>query len=223
MSRSVLVVLAWLAPAVAAQTPGHDAGHLGTVAFETSCAPATRPTFEKGVALLHSFGFTGAVQAFNGVLAADSTCVAAYWGLALSAWGNPFAAGIKPNAQLDRGLQAVERGQALPGGTERERAFLAAVARLYERYQSTDQRTRVLAYRDAMADVAQRYPSDEEASIFYAAALAFSADPNDKTYESQKKAAAVDLLRWSARYPSPLTPTKRPVVEDRSAKQALAR
>jgi len=200
MSRSLLAALALLAPALAAQTPGHDAGHLGTVHFETSCAPATRPTFEKGVALLHSFGFSGADQAFNDVLTADSTCIAAYWGLALSAWGNPFAAGIKPNAQLERGLRLVERGRALGAGTERERSYLAAAAKLYENYPSTDQHTRVGAYRDAMADVARRYPSDEEASIFYAAVLAFSADPNDKSYESQKKAAAI-LEPLAARLP----------------------
>jgi hypothetical protein len=172
------------------------------VHFATSCAPATQPAFEKGVALLHSFGFSGAVESFNEVLAGDSTCVAAYWGLALSAWGNPFAAGIKPNAQLERGLRAVERGRALAGtaGTERERSFLAAAAKLYENYSTADQATRVLAYRDAMADVARRHPSDEEASIFYAAALAFSADPNDKTYESQKKAAAI-LEPLAARLP----------------------
>jgi hypothetical protein len=201
MSRSLLAALALVAPTLAAQTPGHDPGHLGTVHFETSCAPATRPTFEKGVALLHSFGFTGAVKAFNDVLAADSTCVAAYWGLSLSAWGNPFAAGIKPNAQLERGLQAVQRGRALTGGSEREQSFLNAVAKLYENYPSTDQRARVLAYRDAMADVARRYPGDEEASIFYAAALAFSADPNDKTYESQTQAAAI-LEPLSTRFPN---------------------
>ncbi|HTK54823.1 MAG TPA: hypothetical protein VL308_23180, partial [Gemmatimonadaceae bacterium] len=201
MSRSLLAGLALLAPPLAAQTPGQDAAHLGTVHFETSCAPTARPTFEKGVALLHSFGFTGAVQAFSDVLAADSTCVAAYWGLALSAWGNPFAAGIKPNAQLERGLRAVEHGQALRGGTERERSFLAAVAKLYENYASADQHTRIIAYRDAMADVARRYPSDEEASIFYAAALAFSADANDKTYASQTKAAAI-LEPLAARLPN---------------------
>ena len=200
MPRSLWVGLALLAPGLAAQTPGHDTGHLGTVHFETSCAPATRPTFEKGVALLHSFGFSGAVQSFEDVLAADSTCVAAYWGLALTAWGNPFAAGIKPNAQLERGLRAVERGRAIAGGTERERAFLSAAAKLYENYPSADQHTRVLAYRDAMGDVARRYPSDGEASIFYAAALAFSADPNDKTYASQTKAAAI-LEPLAARLP----------------------
>ncbi len=191
MSRSFLTGVALLARAVAAQTPGHDAAHLGTVRFETSCAPSTKPAFTRGVALLHSFGFSDAVRSFNEVLAADSTCTVAYWGLALSAWGNPFAAGIKPNAQLERGLRAIQRGRSLGSGTERERAFLAAAAKLYENYPSADQHTRVLAYRDAMADVARRYPSDEEASIFYAAALAFSADPNDKTYESQLKAAAI--------------------------------
>jgi hypothetical protein len=200
MSRFLLAGVALLAPALAAQTPGHDAAHLGTVHFETSCAPSTRPSFAKGVALLHSFGFSDAVRSFNEVLATDSTCVIAYWGLTLSAWGNPFAAGIKPNAQLERGLRAAERGRVLAGGTERERAFLTAVAKLYENYSSTDQHTRVLAYRDAMGDVARRYASDEEASIFYAAALAFSADPNDKTYESQRKAAAI-LEPLAARLP----------------------
>jgi len=200
MSRYLAAALAILTRALAAQAPGHDAGHLGTVHFETSCAPATRPAFTKGVALLHSFGFSDAVRSFNEVLATDSTCVAAYWGLALSAWGNPFAAGIKPNAQLARGLEAVEHGRAARGGTERERAFLTAVAKLYENYPTADQPTRVVAYRDAMADVARRYPSDDEASIFYAAALAFSADPNDKTYESQKKAAAI-LEPLAARLP----------------------
>lgn len=199
MSRFLLAGIALLTRAAVAQTPG-QASHLGTVQFATSCAAATQPTFVKGVALLHSFGFSAATQSFNDVLAADSTCVAAYWGLALSAWGNPFAAGIKPNAQLERGLRTVERGRAITGGTERERAFLAAAAKLYENYATADQHTRVLAYRDAMADVARRYPGDEEASIFYAAVLAFSADPNDKTYESQTKAAAI-LEPLAARFP----------------------
>jgi len=150
--------------------------------------------------LLHSFGFAGAVRAFNEALASDTTCVMAYWGLALSAWGNPFAAGIKPDEQLARGLRAVERGRALAGGTERERAFLAAAGLLYENYRTTDQRTRVAAYRDAMAELAARYPRDDEASIFYALVLAFSADPNDKTYANQRKAGEI-LERLAARLP----------------------
>ena len=200
MLRGSLVVLLFLAPALSAQPHPSHGGSFGSVTFETSCAPATKATFATGVAQLHSFGFAEAVRAFNEVAAADSTCVMAYWGLALSAWGNPFAAGIKPETQLARGLAAVERGRALHGGTEREQAYLAAAARLYDNYRGTDQRTRVTAYRDAMADVAARYPRDDEASIFYAAALAFAADPNDKTYASQHKAGAI-LEPLAARLP----------------------
>jgi hypothetical protein len=176
MSRGSLVVLLLLAPALSAQPHPSHGGSFGSVTFETSCAPATKATFATGVAQLHSFGFAEAVRAFNEVAAADSTCVMAYWGLALSAWGNPFAAGIKPETQLARGLAAVERGRALHAGTEREQAYLAAAARLYDNYRGTDQRVRVTAYRDAMADVAARSPRDDVASIFCGAAVAFAAD-----------------------------------------------
>ena len=191
--RSLLPCLALatgiLAPAL--QLDAQPPRSLGTVRFETSCAPAAQPTFVKGVALLHSFGFPDAVRAFNETLAADSTCVIAYWGLALSAWGNPFAPGIKPEPQLRRGLEAIEHARAIRGGTERERAYIAAAARLYDDYKSANERTRVAAYRDAMVELAERYPRDDEASIFRALALSFSADAADKTYAQQRKAAAI--------------------------------
>ena len=201
MSRTLLLALLLAARATTAQAPSQHTSRLGTVRFETSCAPSARATFTKGVALLHSFGFGDAARSFNEVLAADSSCAIAYWGLALTAWGNPFAAGIKPDAQLQRGLEAINHGRALTSGTQRERAYVAAAGHLYDDYHSADQRTRVAAYRDAMRELASKYPTDDEASIFYALALAFSADPNDKTYESQKKAAAI-LERLSARLPN---------------------
>ena len=170
---------------------GREQSHANPVRFETSCAPPVRPTFVNGVSLLHSFEFPAAIRAFNAVVAADSTCVIAYWGLAVSAWGNPFAAGIKPNSQLERGLAFVERGRALRTGTERERAYLEAAGRLFDRYRELDQRTRVAAYRDALAELARRYPTDDEAAIFHALALAFSADPNDKTYDALQRSGAL--------------------------------
>ena len=200
MSRSFLSGFLVVACALVSPAHAQPTGKLGSVRFETSCAPATRQPFIRGVAHLHSFDFGDAVRSFNEVLAADSTCVIAHWGLALSAWGNPFAAGIKPNAQLETGLASVERGRALRGGTDRERAFLAAAAKLYDNYRTADQQTRVVAYRDAMADLSAKFPEDDEALIFYALALAFSADPNDKTYEPQRKAGAI-LERLVVRLP----------------------
>jgi tetratricopeptide (TPR) repeat protein len=49
----------------------------------------------------------------------------------------------------------------------------------------------LIAYRDAMEAVAEKYPEDHEAQIFYALALAASEDPTDKTYTQRLKAGAI--------------------------------
>jgi hypothetical protein len=164
---------------------------LGTVAFSTSCAAAVQPQFNRAVALMHSFQFADAITGFHAILAADPTCSMAYWGIALSNWGNPFAAGLKSPAQLERGLKAVEQARALGPKTKRENSYIDAVARLYTDTQTLDQRARQLAYESAMAEVSAANPEDMEASIFYALALAAAADPADKTYAKQLKAGAI--------------------------------
>ncbi len=65
-----------------------------TSSSSTSCAPEVRADFNKGVALLHSFWFPQAIAMFDGILKRDANCAMAYWGIALSSWGNPFG-GIK--------------------------------------------------------------------------------------------------------------------------------
>lgn len=166
---------------------GADA-RLGTVHFETSCLPGAQGTFEHAVALLHSFEFGPATAAFRAVLAADPGCAMADWGIALSSWGNPFAPGLKPFAALERGQEAIRAAEA---ATQRERDYIAVAARLYDRFESTSQQSRLNAYCDAMSEVAARYPRDTEASVFYALSLAMSADLSDKTYARQLKAGAI--------------------------------
>jgi hypothetical protein len=172
-------------------TAGEKLEKLGTVHFTTSCNPAAQKQVDRAVALLHSFQFSAAIDGFNSALKADSSCAVTYWGIALSLWSNPFAAGMKAASQLQDGHQAAERGQALAAKTERERAYVKAVSQLYADFEKTPQRARLLAYRDAMADVAARNPDDHEASIFYALSLAASEEPTDKTYASRLKAGAI--------------------------------
>ena len=163
---------------------------LGTVRFETSCRSAAQPHFNRAVALLHSFAFGQAAEGFNAALGADPECAMAWWGVALSAWGNPFAAGIKPAAQIQRGLAAVTRARSTGTPTPRESRYIEAAARLYERADSIGQGARLASYRDAMAELVAREPADTEAAIFHALALAIAADPADKTYASQLSAGA---------------------------------
>ncbi len=164
---------------------------LGTVHFVTSCNPAAQTEFDRAVALLHSFQFSKAVQAFKGTLKDDPNCTMAYWGIALSQWSNPFAAGLKDKGQLEAGLANAELGRKTGAPTQRERAYIDAVSSLYHDFENTPQYTRLVAYRDAMSEVAAKYPDDHEAQIFYALSIAASEDLADKTYAGRLQAGAI--------------------------------
>jgi hypothetical protein len=201
MLRTSILIAALLATAPLAAQHSHqhgDAGKFGVVTFPTSCNADAGPIVGRAVTLLHSFEFGPAIETFTSAAATDPACGMASWGLALARWGNPFAAGVKPASQLQPGAAAVDRARAAGAKTERERAYIDAVAQLYQNMSTVDQRTRMLAYRDAMKRVAASYPGDPEASAFYALALAASADPADKTYAAQLEAGAILEKLWQA-------------------------
>ena len=170
---------------------GKAAEKLGTVHFSTSCSPSVAAQFDRAVALLHSFEFGASIKGFNEVLAADSTCAMAHWGIALSRWTNPTAAGIRTAAQLSQGRQAVDAALRLAArASARERGYVHAVSRLYDAGQP-DQRARIVAYERAMSELVTQHPADTEARIFYAISLTASAPPTDKTYANQLKAGSI--------------------------------
>jgi hypothetical protein len=192
---SVAPILVILASAVGlAQDHAHPraAGErLGTVHFATSCAAAAQPAFDRAVSLLHSFEFGAAMAAFDVTVKQDPGCAMTQWGIALARWSNPFSVGTRSIQQVQQGLAAVERGRAIGARTERERAYLDAVALLYTDAEARPQQARVEAYRDAMAQLTRRYPDDFEAAIFYALALTAAEDLNDKTYASRLQAVGI--------------------------------
>src|SRR5262245_3566877 len=198
MVRALIVtaVLAAGTSPVRAQEHQHDAAQFGTVTFANSCSADVQPAFARAMALLHSFEFGEAIDSFRAVAGKDPSCGMAWWGTALAQWGNPFAAGIKPAAQLQPGADAIARARSVGATTERERDYIAAAAALYDRMDTVDQRTRMIAYRDAMGRVSTKYADDTEAAAFYALGLAFCADPADKTYADQLKAGAILEQLW---------------------------
>jgi len=173
---------------------------LGTVAFATSCSAAAQPQFNRAVALLHSFEFLRAIDAFGASLTTDPSCAMAEWGIALSRWGNPFAVGLRPAGLLHQGRDAVGRARTRGTKTDPERAYVDAVSRLYADFETRDQAARMLAYRDGMSKVAAAYPNDGEASIFHALSMAAAASPADKTFADQLKAGGI-LEKRIARQP----------------------
>jgi hypothetical protein len=195
MTLTAFTLAVALIAAPAAAQHQHAAGHigdaLGTVKFATSCTEPAHPAFLRGMALLHSFEFGPAIDSFTAAAKTDPGCGIAYWGVAVSRWGNPFAAGIKPPAVTKAGAAAIEQARAAGARTDRERAYIEAAALLFTNADTISQRNRVLAYRDAMKKLAAQYADDAEASAFYALALASSQDPTDMTYASLIEAGAM--------------------------------
>ena len=200
MKRVVLVTLTCictgLLPAAAlAQheqhggTPPDDIG-ARHVNFTNSCAPDVRADFNKGVALLHSFWFPQASAMFEGILKRDANCAMAYWGIALSSWGNPFG-GIKSVKVVELTRQSIEKAKTTGSPTPRERGFIDAVASLTTDTTPGTHPARIAAYEAGMAKVVQENPNDDEAKMFYALSINQTAPPTDKTYAKQLQAAGI--------------------------------
>jgi tetratricopeptide (TPR) repeat protein len=183
---------------MAAAAQPADTTRLGMVHFPTSCNDAVQKRFDQALAYQHSFWYQASYQAFQEVLKADPSCAIAYWGIALSLMRIPW---IPPSPEnLAAGWAAVQKGQALGAKTERERDYIDAIAAFYADHQRLDHQTRLKAYLSAVENVAQKYPDDEEAQIYYALVLNVAASPADKTYANQLKAAAI-LAEIVARRP----------------------
>ncbi len=166
-----------------------DDNKLGKVHFETSCKPEAQKLFDRGMLYQHSFWYRASQKTFEEALKADPECAIAYWGIALSLLWNPHTA--PPAKNLTEGSAALATAKNINAKTERERDYLAALGAMYADYDKVDHRTRLRAYVKAMEQLAARYPNDDEAQIHYALALNTSASPDDKTYASQLKGAAI--------------------------------
>jgi len=198
---SALLVIG-LVTATTTPLPAQDRERLGTVRFRTSCAAAVQPRFDRAVALLHSFALDASVAAFTDVATADPACGMAWWGVAMSWLGNPLAG--PPNARgLKEGGAAVEKAKAAGAKTDRERDYIAAVEAFYKDSETLDHATRALAFQKGMEQAHLNNPQDDEAAIFYALALLGTAQPSDKSYANQKRAAELlnDVLPRAPDHP----------------------
>ena len=192
MMKSPFAIAATAAVALSFAQPAlgqSDGNQLGTVHFETSCKPEAQKLFDSGMLYQHSFWYRASQRVFEDVLKADPECGIAYWGVALSLLWNPHAP--PPAKNLAEGAAAIAKGKSVGAKTQRERDYLDALGAMYADYEKVDHRTRMQAYAKAMEQLAQRYPDDDEAQIYYALALNTSASPADKTYANQLKGAAI--------------------------------
>ena len=190
----VCVCVLCAVPALALDDEMHEHHHeateqLGKVSFPISCLPASQKAFERGIALLHSFGYEEAEQQFVEISKQDPACAMAHWGIAMSLfheiWERPQESALK------RGHEEMENAQKIGAKTERERGYISALGVFYQDPALNDYLKRAAAYSDAMGKLYQEYPGDLEAGAFYALSLLAAERPDDTSLAAEKKAVAV--------------------------------
>jgi len=162
---------------------------LGTVHFPVSCAPEAQKSFEKGVALLHSFWYEEAEKTFVEIEKQDWKCAMAYWGEAMSLWHQLWDQ--PKEATIERAEGELKKAGAAKAKTERERDYIRALEAFYSNSKKLDHEARARAYSEAMEKVYQKYPDDHEGAAFYALSLLASEPEGDTTFANRKKAGAI--------------------------------
>jgi dienelactone hydrolase len=162
---------------------------LGQTNFPTPCAPETEETFNRAVALLHSFQYTQAEKIFSEVAQRDPACALAHWGKAMSfyhqLWDWP------DSGAMNKGREYIQNAVALGTGTERERGYIAAAGVFFRDDPHLDRASRVTAYSNAMKSLREKYPEDHEAAALYALSLISIPARGEQELGNRKKAIAI--------------------------------
>jgi tetratricopeptide (TPR) repeat protein len=162
---------------------------LGKVVFPNSCSPATQPALLKGIAQLHSFQYAAAESAFTEASHSDPKCSMAFWGLAMSSY-RPLWDGADQKA-LNKGRHFLGEIQKDWPVSRREREYISAIRIIFSDNRRVGDE-RLVAYSQAMAEIAKHYPDDGEAQAFYA--LSLLALPHDDTKIREQAIAILNKL-----------------------------
>jgi tetratricopeptide (TPR) repeat protein len=132
--------------------------------------PEAQRFFDQGLTLVFGFNHEEAARSFRRASELDPQSAMAFWGVAL-------ALGPCINLDVDAphekaAYEAVQKALLLaPGATERERAYVQALAERYSSDPKVDLRKLDAQYANAMRELHQHYPDDLDAATLFAESL----------------------------------------------------
>src|SRR5262252_1014262 len=166
------------------QHTGHDVGHIPKEILErpvplrqgigrvhevvTTVSPQAQAFYDQGLAYLHSFVWIEAARSFRQALRIDPKLTLAHLGLTI--------AYVELNA-APAARASLARAQAL-ASTDHDRRHVAARALQMAAEDAPGDATKLAAYRTALDEALQRFPSDEE--FWLQRGQAESADPAER-------------------------------------------
>ena len=119
--------------------------------------------FDQGLALLYGFNRYEALRSFTKAAQLDPAAAMAWWGVAMSL-GPSINMDLDGDVDMKKSCAAAASAQKLAGAPEKERAWVAAVARRCPEY-------RPAPYIEAMRTLAARYPDDPDIQTLFAESL----------------------------------------------------
>jgi tetratricopeptide (TPR) repeat protein len=158
------------APAFADSEPPLWDG-LGSLTYKiTTASGEAQAYFDQGLRLAYAFNHGEAQRAFRKAQKLDPNCAMCFWGEALV---------LGPNINLPMqddaiapAFAATEKARALSANASpREQALIAALATRYAADPKADRAQLDAAYAAAMADVASKFPDDNDIAALYAEAV----------------------------------------------------
>jgi tetratricopeptide (TPR) repeat protein len=145
--------------------------NLGNYNFPVSTNnPLAQRYVDQGLILAYGFNHAEAARSFQEAARLDPNCAMCYWGLAYVLGPNINAA--MEDEAVPTAYEAIQKAIALQDyATEREQAYIWAMAKRYTPKPVEDRSKLELAYANAMGEVAQKYPDDLDAQTIFVEAL----------------------------------------------------
>src|SRR5438309_3132447 len=174
---SALVVVMLSGAAVAQQHPAHNQSQpatlmsgLGDLHHPVSTSnPEAQKFFDQGLRLIFAFNHDEAARSFGRAAELDPKLAIAYWGVAEAVGPN-----YNDPASEDRFKQAHEAIQKAvdlsANASPSEQAYIQAMAKRFPADPKSDLKRAAEDYRDAMRELASKYPDDLDAATLFAEA-----------------------------------------------------
>lgn len=158
----------------------------------TDSAKAQR-YFDQGMVLAYGFNHGEALRSFKEAARQDPECAMCYWGMALVR--GPHLNSPMADDQVGPAWEDLQKARQLASKvSQREQAYIAALAKRYSDEKVSDRSKLDMAYAEAMRDVMKAYPDDLDAATLFAEAMMDTMPWDYYTEDRRPKALTTEIL-----------------------------